>query len=125
MQMPSEDFANTIFGDNKGEKLLKPIYANGYYYVVLVNDIRMPEKYTDVDQDTLKREYLNANINTLLEAEKTKQAEVLKAAVANINNLQRLNGNGNIKYYKPANPFSYNQGRLNTADGTLIPDSST
>ena len=125
MQMPSEDFANTIFGDNKGEKILKPIYANGYYYVVLVNDIRMPEKYTDVDQDTLKREYLNANINTLLEAEKTKQAEVLKAAVANINNLQRLNGNGNIKYYKPANPFSYNQGRLNTADGTIIPDSST
>ena len=49
--MPSEDFANKIFADNKGEKLLKPIYANGYYYVVLVNDVRMPEKYTDINQD--------------------------------------------------------------------------
>ena len=125
MQMPSDDFANKIFSDNKGEKLLQPIYANGYYYIVLVNDIRMPEKYTDVNQNVLKNEYLNANINTLLEAEKTKQAEVLKAAVANVNNLQRLNGNGYIKYYKPSSPFSYNQGRLNTADGTIIPDSST
>ena len=125
MEMPSEDFANKIFADNKGEKLLKPIYANGYYYVVLVNDVRMPEKYTDINQDVLRREYLNANINTLLEAEKTKQAEVLKAAVANVNNLIRLNGNGYIKYYKPSSPFSYNQGRLNTADGTIIPDSST
>ena len=81
MQMPSEDFADKIFANNKGENLLKPIYANGYYYVVLVNDIRIPEKYTDVNKEVLKREYLNANINTLLEAEKTKQAEVLKAAV--------------------------------------------
>ena len=70
-------------------------------------------------------EYLNANINTLLEAEKTKQAEVLKAAVSGINNLARLNGNGLIKYYRPDKPFSYNQGRLNTAEGTIIPDSST
>ena len=127
MQMPNEDFANKIFANNttKGTNLLQPIYANGYYYIVLVNDIRIPEKYTDVNKEVIRREYLNANINTLLEAEKTKQAEVLKAAVANVNNLQRLNGNGYIKYYKPSSPFSYNQGRLNTADGTIIPDSST
>lgn len=125
MQMPSEDFADKIFANNKGENLLKPIYANGYYYVVLVNDIRIPEKYTDVNKEVLKREYLNANINTLLEAEKTKQAEVLKAAVSGINNLASLNGNGYIKYYKPAQPFAYNQGRLNTAEGTIIPDSSS
>lgn len=125
MQMPSEDFADKIFANNKGENLLKPIYANGYYYVVLVNDIRIPEKYTDVNKEVLKREYLNANINTLLEAEKTKQAEVLKAAVSGINNLSSLNGNGYIKYYKPAQPFAYNQGRLNTAEGTIIPDSSS
>ncbi|ASJ21047.1 peptidyl-prolyl cis-trans isomerase [Brachyspira hampsonii] len=125
MQLPTEDFANKIFADNKGQKLLEPIYANGYYYIVLVNDIRLPEKYNDVNPEVLKREYLNANINTLLEAEKTKQAEVLKAAVTGINNLAALNGNGYIKYYKPAAPFSYNQGRLNTAEGTIIPDSST
>ena len=64
-------------------------------------------------------------MTTLLEAEKTKQAEVLKAAVAGINNLATLNGNGYIKYYKPDKPFSYNQGRLNTAEGAIIPDSST
>ncbi|EKV57264.1 SurA N-terminal domain-containing protein [Brachyspira hampsonii] len=127
MQMPSEDFANKIFANNtaKGSNLLQPIYANGYYYIVLVNDIRIPEKYTDVNQNVLRNEYLNANINTLLEAQKTKQAEVLKAAVAGINNLAALNGNGYIKYYKPAEPFSYNQGRLNTAEGTIIPDSSS
>lgn len=125
MQMPSEDFANKIFADNKGNNLLKPIYANGYYYIVLVNDIRIPEKYTDVNKEVLKREYLNVNINTLLEAEKTKQAEVLKAAVSGINNLQTLNGNGYIKYYKPAQTFSYNQGRLNTAEGAIIPDSAS
>ena len=127
MQMPNEDFANKIFANNttKGTNLLQPIYANGYYYIVLVNDIRIPEKYTDVNKEVIRREYLNANINTLLEAEKTKQAEVLKAAVSGINNLARLNGNGLIKYYKPDKPFSYNQGRLNTAEGTIIPDSST
>ncbi|OEJ13191.1 peptidylprolyl isomerase [Brachyspira hampsonii] len=126
MQMPSEDFANKIFANNtKGSNLLQPIYANGYYYIVLVNDIRIPEKYTDVNKEVLRREYLNSNINSLLEAEKTKQAEVLKAAVAGINNLAALDGNGYIKYYKPAEPFSYNQGRLNTAEGTIIPDSSS
>ncbi|HJH55728.1 MAG TPA: SurA N-terminal domain-containing protein [Brachyspira hyodysenteriae] len=128
MQMPNEDFANKIFANNNNTKeknLLQPIYANGYYYIVLVNDIRIPEKYTDVNREVIRREYLNANMNTLLEAEKTKQAEVLKAAVANVNNLARLNGNGLIKYYKPAQPFSYNQGRLNTAEGAIIPDSTT
>ena len=127
MQMPNEDFANKIFANNttKGTNLLQPIYANGYYYIVLVNDIRIPEKYTDVNREVIRREYLNANMTTLLEAEKTKQAEVLKAAVSGINNLARLNGNGLIKYYKPDKPFSYNQGRLNTAEGTIIPDSST
>lgn len=125
MQMPSEDFADKIFADNKGNNLLKPIYANGYYYIVLVNDIRIPEKYTDVNRETLRREYLNINMDSLLEAEKTKQAEVLKAAVSGINNLQTLNGNGYIKYYRPSQAFSYNQGRLNTAEGIIIPDSST
>lgn len=125
MQMPSEDFANKIFSDKKGNNLLQPIYANGYYYIVLVNDIRIPEKYTDVNAEVLKREYLNTNMDAMLEAEKTKQAEILKAAVSGINNLQTLNGNGYIKYYRPANPFSYNQGVLNTSEGIIIPDSSS
>ncbi len=125
MQMPNEDFANKIFANNKGNNLLQPIYANGYYYIVLVNDIRIPEKYTDVNKEVLRREYLNTNMESLLEAEKTKQAEVLKAAVSDINNLATLNGNGYIRYYKPDKPFSYNQGRLNTAEGAIIPDSST
>ena len=125
MQMPNEDFANKIFANNKGNNLLQPIYANGYYYIVLVNDIRIPEKYTDVNKEVLRREYLNTNMESLLEAEKTKQAEVLKAAVSGINNLATLNGNGYIRYYKPDKPFSYNQGRLNTAEGAIIPDSST
>ena len=125
MEMPSEDFANKIFADNKGNSLLEPIYANGLYYVVLVNGTRVPEKYTDINQDVLKREYFNANLPALLEAEKTKQAEILKSAAAGVNNLATLDGNGNIKYYRPAAAFSYNQGRLNTENGAIIPDSST
>ena len=125
MEMPSEDFANKIFADNKGNSLLGPIYANGLYYIVLINDIRVPDKYTDVNQDILKREYFNENISDLLEAEKTKQADVLKAAVSGVNNLRTLDGNGYIKYYKPSSAFFYNQGRLNTENGAIIPDSST
>ena len=125
MEMPSDDFANKIFADNKGNSLLEPIYANGLYYVVLVNGTRVPEKYTDINQDVLKREYFNANLPALLEAEKTKQAEILKSAAAGVNNLATLDGNGNIKYYRPAAAFSYNQGRLNTENGAIIPDSST
>ncbi|WP_297208415.1 SurA N-terminal domain-containing protein [uncultured Brachyspira sp.] len=125
MEMPSDDFANKIFADNKGNSLLEPIYVNGLYYIVLVNDIRVPDKYTDINQDILKREYFNVNMTSLLEAEKTKQAEVLKSAAAGVNNLRTLDGNGYIKYYKSSAPFSYNQGRLNTEEGTIIPDSST
>lgn len=127
MEMPSESFANGIFTNSKTNALLEPIYANGLYYVVLLNDIRLPENYTDVSGEVLKEEYLNANMNILLEAEKTRQAEILKSAFernGNINNLIALNNNGNIKYYKPSSPFYYNQGRLNTANGDIIPESS-
>lgn len=127
MEMPSESFANSIFTNSKTNALLEPIYANGLYYIVLLNDIRLPENYTDVNGEVLKEEYLNANMNILLEAEKTRQAEILKSAFERngyINNLIALNNNGNIKYYKPSSPFSYNQGRLNTANGDMIPESS-
>lgn len=127
MEMPSESFANSIFTNSKTNALLEPIYANGLYYIVLLNDIRLPENYTDVNGEVLKEEYLNANMNILLEAEKTRQAEILKSAFernGNINNLIALNNNGNIKYYKPSAPFYYNQGRLNTANGDMIPESS-
>lgn len=127
MEMPSESFANSVFTNSKTNALLEPIYANGLYYVVLLNDIRLPENYTDVNGEVLKEEYLNANMNILLEAEKTRQAEILKSAFernGNINNLIALNNNGNIKYYKPSAPFYYNQGRLNTANGDMIPESS-
>lgn len=127
MEMPSESFANGIFTNSKTNALLEPIYANGLYYIVLLNDIRLPENYTDVSGEVLKEEYLNANMNILLEAEKTRQAEILKSAFERngyINNLIALNNNGNIKYYKPSSPFYYNQGRLNTANGDIIPESS-
>lgn len=124
MEMPSESFANSIFTNSKTNTLLQPIYANGMYYIVLLNDIRLPEKYTDVKTDVLKNEYLNANMNILLEAEKTKQSEILKLAFDRNNNLAALNNNGNIKYYKPSESFHYNQGRLNTIGGEVIPESS-
>ena len=63
-------------------------------------------------------------MNALLEAEKTRQSEILKSAFDRNNNLASLNNNGNIKYYKTSSPFYYNQGRLNTADGNIIPESS-
>ena len=124
MEMPSRSFADSIFTNSKTNTLLEPIYANGNYYIVLLNDIRLPENYTDVKNDILKNEYLNANMNALLEAEKTRQSEILKSAFDRNNNLAALNNNGNIKYYKPSSPFYYNQGRLNTADGNIIPESS-
>lgn len=124
MEMPSESFANSIFTNNKTNILLQPIYANGVYYIVLLNDIRLPQKYTDVKVDVLKNEYLNANMKILLEAEKTKQSEILKSAFDRNNNLAALNNNGNIKYYKPSESFYYNQGRLNSVGGEIIPESS-
>lgn len=110
-------FTNTI--------LLSPINVNGVYYVVLVNDIRLPEKYTDVNSGVLRDSYLNDNLKILVEAEKSKQVEVLKNAVSNNNNFAALNNNGNIKYYKSSAPFSYAQGLVNATDGNIIPDSST
>lgn len=124
MEMPSESFANGIFTNSKTNTLLQPIYANGVYYIVLLNDIRLPEKYTDVKADVLKNEYLNANMNILLEAEKTRQSEVLKLAFDRNNNLAALNNNGNIKYYKPSESFYYNQIGLNAVSGEIIPESS-
>ena len=123
MEMPSESFASGIFTNSKTNTLLQPIYANGLYYIVLLNDIRLPEKYTDVKADILKSEYLKSNIKVLLEIEKTKQAEVLKSAFENNNNLTALNNNGNIKYYKSSKPFSFNQGRLDAINGDIIPES--
>ena len=113
-----------IFTNSKTNTLLQPIYVNGNYYIVLLNDIRLPENYTDVKADILKTEYLNANMNVLLEAEKTKQSEILKSAFDRNNNLSALNNNGNIKYYKSSSPFYYNQGGLTSANGNMIPESS-
>ena len=124
MEMPSESFANSIFTNSKTNTLLQPIYVNGNYYIVLLNDIRLPENYTDVKTDILKNEYLDANMNVLLEAEKTRQSEILKSAFDRNNNLSSLNNNGNIKYYKPSSPFYYNQGRLSSISGDIIPESS-
>ena len=88
-------FTNTQITTNT---LLSPINVNGVYYVVLVNDIRLPEKYTDVNSGVLRDSYLNDNLKVLVEAEKSKQVEVLKNAVANNNNFAALNNNNNIKY---------------------------
>ena len=124
MEMPSENFANSIFTNTKTNTLLQPIYVNGKYYIVLLNDIRLPEKYSDVKIDILKNEYLKSNMKALLEVEKTKQSEILKSAFDKNNNLSALNNNGNIKYYKSSSPFYYNQGGLTSANGNMIPESS-
>ncbi|MBW5378826.1 peptidyl-prolyl cis-trans isomerase, partial [Brachyspira pilosicoli] len=73
----------------------------------------------------LRDSYLNDNLKVLVEAEKSKQVEVLKNAVANNNNFAALNNNNNIKYYKSSAPFYYSQGLVNAADGNVIPDSSS
>ena len=124
MEMPSSSFADSIFTNSKTNTLLEPIYVNGNYYIVLLNDIRLPKNYTDVKADILENEYLNANMNVLLEAEKTKQSEILKSAFDRNNNLAALNNNGNIKYYKSSSPFYYNQGGLTSTNGNMIPESS-
>ena len=120
-----KNIADRVFTNTQTNILLSPINVNGVYYVVLVNDIRLPEKYTDVNTGVLKDNYLNDNIKILVEAEKAKQVEILKNAVSNNNNFAALNNNGNIKYYKSSAPFSYAQGLVNAADGNVIPDSSS
>lgn len=115
-------FTNTQITTNT---LLSPINVNGVYYVVLVNDIRLPEKYTDVNSGVLRDSYLNDNLKVLVEAEKSKQVEVLKNAIANNNNFAALNNNNNIKYYKSSAPFYYSQGFINSTDKNVIPDSSS
>ena len=124
MEMPSENFANSIFTNTKTNTLLQPIYVNGKYYIVLLNDIRLPEKYSDVKIDILKNEYLKSNMKALLEVEKTKQSEILKSAFENNNNLASLNNKGNIEYYKTSKPFYYNQANLSSINGNMIPESS-
>ncbi|MEI0611654.1 SurA N-terminal domain-containing protein [Brachyspira pilosicoli] len=120
-----KNIADRVFTNTQTNILLSPINVNGVYYVVLVNDIRLPEKYTDVNSGVLKDSYLNANLKVLVEAEKSKQVEVLKNAVANNNNFAALNNNNNIKYYKSSAPFSYAQGLVNATDGNVMPDSSS
>ncbi len=119
-----KNIADRVFTNTQTNTLLSPINVNGVYYVVLVNDIRLPEKYTDVNSGVLRDSYLNDNLKILVEAEKSKQVEVLKNAVSNNNNFAALNNNGNIKYYKSSAPFSYAQGLVNATDGNVIPDSS-
>ena len=119
-----KNIADRVFTNTQTNILLSPINVNGVYYVVLVNDIRLPEKYTDVNAGVLRDSYLNDNLKVLVEAEKSKQVEVLKNATLNNNNFATLN-NGNIKYYKSSAPFSYAQGLVNAADGNVIPDSSS
>lgn len=120
-----KNIADRVFTNTQTNILLSPINVNGVYYVVLVNDIRLPEKYTDVNSGVLKDSYLNDNLKVLVEAEKSKQVEVLKNAIANNNNFAALNNNNNIKYYKSSAPFSYAQGLVNATDGNVMPDSSS
>lgn len=119
-----KNIADRVFTNTQTNTLLSPINVNGVYYVVLINDIRLPEKYTDVNAAVLRDSYLNDNLKVLIEAEKSKQVEVLKNATLNNNNFAALNNNGNIKYYKSSAPFSYAQGLVNATDGNVIPDSS-
>lgn len=119
-----KNIADRVFTNTQTNTLLSPINVNGVYYVVLINDIRLPEKYTDVNATVLRGSYLNNNLKVLIEAEKSKQVEVLKNATLNNNNFAALNNNGNIKYYKSSAPFSYAQGLVNATDGNVIPDSS-
>ena len=120
-----KNIADRVFTNTQTNILLSPINVNGIYYIVLVNDIRLPEKYTDVNTSVLRDSYLNNNLKVLVEAEKSKQVEVLKNAVANNNNFAALNNNNNIKYYKSSAPFYYSQGLVNDTDGNVIPDSSS
>ena len=119
-----KNIADRVFTNTQTNTLLSPINVNGVYYVVLINDIRLPEKYTDVNAAVLRDSYLNDNLKVLIEAEKSKQVEVLKNTTLNNNNFAALNNNGNIKYYKSSAPFSYAQGLVNATDGNVIPDSS-
>lgn len=119
-----KNIADRVFTNTQTNTLLSPINVNGVYYVVLINDIRLPEKYTDVNAAVLRDSYLNNNLKVLIEAEKSKQVEVLKNTTLNNNNFAALNNNGNIKYYKSSAPFSYAQGLVNATDGNVIPDSS-
>lgn len=119
-----KNIADRVFTNTQTNTLLSPINVNGVYYVVLINDIRLPEKYTDVNAAVLRDSYLNDNLRVLIETEKSKQVEVLKNATLNNNNFAALNNNGNIKYYKSSAPFSYAQGLVNATDGNVIPDSS-
>ena len=120
-----KNIADRVFTNTQTNILLSPINVNGVYYVVLLNSIRLPEKYTDVNIGVLRDSYLNDNLQVLVEAEKAKQVEVLKNAVSNNNSFAALNNNGNIKYYKSSAPFYYAQGLVNSTDGNAIPDSSS
>ena len=123
--MPSLKIAEKVFSSKNTNTLLEPISDNGLYYIVLVNNIKLPEKYTDVNIDILKNQYYSDNYNNLIELEKNKQADILKKAVAENNNFISLNNNNNIEYYKSSMPFTYGQGNISSTDGNAIPESST
>ncbi len=124
-EMPSLKIAEKVFSSKNTNTLLEPISDNGLYYIVLVNNIKLPEKYTDVNIDILKNQYYSDNYNNLIELEKNKQADILKKAVAENNNFISLNNNNNIEYYKSSMPFTYGQGNISSTDGNAIPESST
>lgn len=124
MELPSLEVAKAVFGDNKPNTLLKPIYANDKYYIILIHGIRIPEKLSEVKTEIIKNEYLKQNLNRLIEEEKLKQDKLLKETSANINSLIELQNKGVAKYYRTGEPFYYNQGRLVSSNGEIIPESS-
>lgn len=125
MEIPSLELSKAIFSNNKPNTLLKPVYVNDKYYIVLVNGVRIPEKLSDIKSEVVKKEYFKQNLNKLMEDEKAKQVTILKDASANVKSLNELENKGIAKYYRTSTPFYYNQGNLQSVKGEMIPDSSS
>ena len=104
----SPGISDLVFTSSATNTLLSPIYGDNTSYLVYLHDIRVPDTASLVNADTLKKEYLNKNVASLIEVEKDNISNMLSVAIKGNEDLDKYG----LVYSTVASPFYYGEDNI-------------
>lgn len=122
-EFPSPILGDAVFQVKDANTLIKPVFYNEKYYVILVHAITLPNTLEDVKIEIVENEYRDKNKTAMIEKVKAERESTLASLATTGTSLSSLNGKDGIEYYKSANSFSFNQGSIMDINSTQIPGS--
>ena len=101
-EMPSAIISEAVFAVKKDKTLLEPMYYDGNYYIILVNNVRLPSSISDLSKEMISSEYLSKNHDRLIAKTKVDLKSKMMADYSSTKDRTQLEAEG-YKYYTDNN----------------------